>query len=206
MIGYRDNYDQIAAEHLILWRATGENPWQPPAQVEAMLKTTAELVMAYSEPGDAVLDAGCAMGDLLMRLTGRGRYGLDINQAYLDVAAERGIAVTRADVEAMPYPVAHFDAVLATDILEHVLDLNAAVREMVRVLKPGGVLVVRSPDSEDLTPYLEPDYRYRFVHLRRFDEASFRLLFDRVFGLEVLEIKRVCSGAVCELIVVARKP
>jgi hypothetical protein len=66
------------------------------------------------------------------------------------------------------------------------------------------VLIIRSPDSEDLSGYLEPDYPYRYVHLRRFDEPSFRLLLDRVFDMEVLEAERV-FGTAWEINVVARK-
>ena len=68
----------------------------------------------------------------------------------------------------------------------------------------GGHLVIRSPDSEDLSGYLEPDYPYRFAHLRRFDEPSFRLLLDRIIGMEVVEVVRV-FGTAWEINVVARK-
>jgi ubiquinone/menaquinone biosynthesis C-methylase UbiE len=144
------------------------------------------------------------MGDLLVRIEGRERYGCDFNAEYLEVAASRGITVTQCDLEAMPYANDEFDLVVTTDVLEHVLDLNRVIWELLRVLRPGGHLIIRSPDNEDLTGYLAPDYPYRYAHLRRFDEASFRLLLSRVFGLEVVHAERI-FGTAWEINVVARK-
>lgn len=204
MTGFRENYDRIAADHLAHWKATGVNPWQSAYHVEAVGVSTAQLIIKYTNKMDPILDAGCAMGDLLIRVSDRELYGCDQTAAYLEVAAQRGVHTTLCDIEAMPYADDSFVAVIATDVLEHVLDLNAAVREMVRVLRPGGVLIIRSPDSEDLTGYLDPSYPYRFAHLRRFDEPSLRLLLDRIFGMEVLEAVRV-FGTAWEINVVARK-
>lgn len=190
---YRENYDQIARDHLTHWRATGVNPWQSPEHVEAVHGATAALVHAYSQPGDAVLDAGCAMGDLMLRIHDRALLGCDFNTDYLQVARDRGLNVAWAELEDLPYAPETFDLIVMTDVLEHVLDEKVVIREALRVLRPGGVLVTRSPDSEDLTPYL--DGAYRFVHLRRFDEPSLRLLFDRIFDCEVLECPRVTSHA-----------
>ena len=55
----------------------------------------------------------------------------------------------------MPYEDGFFDAIVACDVLEHVIDLNECCRQILRVLKPGGVLIVRVPFKEDLSPYLE---------------------------------------------------
>ncbi len=202
---YRENYDQIARDHLAHWRETGVNPWQSAVHVEAVGTATAQLIYAYSDMGAKILDAGCAMGDLLARIADRERFGCDFNAEYLAVASDRGIQTTQCDLEAMPYADGLFDLVVTTDVLEHVMDLNRVIAEMLRVLRPGGHLVIRTPDNEDLTGYLEPDYPYRFAHLRRFDEASHRLLLTRVFGLEVVQAERV-FGTAWEINVVARKP
>lgn len=202
---YRANYELIASDHLAHWRATGVNPWQSAIHVEAVGKATAALIHKYSKMGTRILDAGCAMGDLLARVKDRRLYGIDFNAEYLAVAAERGIETTLGELEAMPYHDETFDLVVTTDVLEHVLDEKVVIREMLRVLAPGGILIVRSPDSEDLSGYLDPEYPYRFVHLRRFDDPSLRLLFDRIFEVQVIETSRV-YGTGWEIHIVVRKP
>lgn len=184
---YRANYDAIARDHIAHWRATGQNPFQPHWQVKANEDATVQLIERYSKPKQRMLDAGCGMGDLLERCPGLIRNGIDISADYLEVAKERGLNVTQGRLEKMPYEAAAFDLVVCTDVLEHVFDLNRVVRELLRVLKAGGVLIVRTPDSEDLTDYMTYS-TYEFVHVRRFDRPSLYLLFHKIFGCEVEEI------------------
>ncbi len=111
--------------------------------------------------------------------------GVDISWDYLEIARERGLDVHLYEIEELPWgPV--FDMVLCTDVLEHVFDLNAVVRGLLKVLKPGGYLVVRSPNEEALSITTDP---YEFVHVRRFDFASMYLLFHVIFECEVVEIR-----------------
>jgi SAM-dependent methyltransferase len=205
---YLANYDQIARDWAAHQLATGENPWQPREHVEAMYAATLALLERFTAPGSAILDAGCAMGELMGRIMDRKVSGIDLSAEFVGICQGHGLDVVRGELEAMPYPDATFDGIIATDILEHVLDVNAVVREMLRVLRPGGVIVARSPNDEDLAPYLAPDFPYRFVHLRRWDEPSFRLLFDRIFGCEVVHVSIVTTAAEPkgEVLVVARKP
>lgn len=197
---YQANYDRIAQDHIAWWRIHGTNPFQPQDAVDASNAATVALIRRHLPPGSWVLDAGCGMADVLAACPEYERYGVDISSDYLEIAAERGIDVKQAPVEKIPFRALLFRAVLCLDVLEHVLDLNAACRELLRVLRPGGLLILRTPDSEDLTPYLTGPYE--FVHLRRFDEPTFRLLFTRVFGCEIVEVGRTQS----ELLVVVRKP
>ena len=200
---YQANYEQIARDHIAHWRETGQNPWQPPEHVEVVLPATVALIRQYTVDGATILDAGCGMGDLALRLPERRWFGIDLSPDYIEIARSRGVTAAVGDLTALPFGPS-FEAVVATDVLEHVLDLNAVLTEMVRVLLHGGVLILRMPEAEDLTPYLAPDYPYRYVHLRRFDEPSLRLLLNRVFDLDVLEARSV-FGTCAELLVVARK-
>jgi SAM-dependent methyltransferase len=182
------NYETIAAGHLAAEGATGENPFIEERRWRDSEASTRDLLRRYSKAGDRVLDIGVGLGRLLAPFPDLERHGVDISLDYLRRASRQGIDVAMARVEDLPYPPDTFDLVLATDVLEHVLDLNEAVRAMLGVLRPGGILIVRSPNREDLTGYLRPDYPYRYVHLRTFDRASFVLLFDRVFGCDVLDV------------------
>jgi demethylmenaquinone methyltransferase/2-methoxy-6-polyprenyl-1,4-benzoquinol methylase len=102
-------------------------------------------------PGDSVLDLAGGTGDIaaLMskRVGARGRVVLtDINQAMLDVGRRRledrgivsNVEFALADAEHLPFPDGEFDAVTIAFGLRNVTDKDAALREMRRVLKPGG--------------------------------------------------------------------
>jgi hypothetical protein len=82
--------------------------------------------------------------------------------------------------------------VVCSDLLEHVLDLNMCCAKILSVLRKGGILIVRVPFREKLSPYLGIRYPYKYVHLRNFDEYSLRLLFERIFDCEYVET--VMSG------------
>ena len=175
------NYQKIAIDHVKHWRKTGKNPFQTDEAVKGNEDVTVDLVKELGLKGN-LLDAGCGMGDLMLRLTDYKPEGVEIAVAYLEVAAERELKVHRANLEFLPFDNNSFDIITCTDVLEHVLDVNAVVRELKRVLRYGGALVVRVPDNE---PVAWHNQGYEFVHLRVFDEGTLRLLFGLVFDMQV---------------------
>ena len=139
---------------------------------------TAENSAAHLLPelraGLDLLDVGCGVGTItadLARLVAPGRVvGVDTSEAALTVAAENaaaaGVVITleRAEATALPFEDASFDVVHAHQVLQHLTDPVAALREMRRVTRPGGVVAVRDadyaamtwyPPSEGLTEWLE---------------------------------------------------
>lgn len=205
---YARNYERIAADHLAAADETGANPWQPAACVIANTSVSAGVIRDLTPPGSAILDIGCGPGDLLATLPEYDRHGIDISDAYISLACEKGLKAIVGNAEALPYADGTFDTVVCADVLEHVLNLHAAVSEALRVLKPAGVLVVRVPHEDDLTPYLTSEYE--FVHLRRFDQATLQLLFGRVFVTTVLlmfEMTVATEGTLArEIVCAVRKP
>lgn len=194
---YERNYEQIGADVAAHWRKTGGNPFQTPEALKAHEDGTAALIHSYLTEGSSILDAGCGIGDLMLRLAAYEVQGCDISTPLLEVARERGLTVTRAFIEELPFADETFDCVVTCDVLEHVLDLNAALRELLRVLKPAGLFVMRVPNEEDLSQYLAP-VPYEFIHLRRFDPGSTRIFLSKVFGLQIAEMKivNICLNVV----------
>ena len=99
-------------------------------------------------PGSRILDAGCGTGLNLDHLGAHGiAVGVDLSDEALRFCRQRGAAVARADLLALPFADDSFDCVTSFDVLYHrwVEDDGAALREMARVLKPGGVLFLRVP-------------------------------------------------------------
>jgi SAM-dependent methyltransferase len=100
-------------------------------------------------PEARVLDVGTSTGTnlrMLGELGFRSFEGLEASEEAIRLCAEKGLGkVTRGDICAMPFGDATFDLVLATDVIEHVDDDVQALREVRRVLKPGGVAIVTVP-------------------------------------------------------------
>lgn len=183
---YRHNYRKIAADHVRYWAEHGSNPFQDPVVVQANENATFGNVTRHVAEGSRVLDAGCGMGDLMLRLTEYEMIGVEIAQPYLKVAWERGLDVRSARIEKLPFPTRYFDAVVAADVLEHVIDIHAATKELLRVTRYGGYIITRVPDSEPC-PWREGNGAYPFTHLRTLDEGTMCHLFSTIFGCEVVE-------------------
>ncbi|SNY33708.1 class I SAM-dependent methyltransferase [Paractinoplanes atraurantiacus] len=131
---------------------------------------TAENSAAYLLPhlssGVTVLDIGCGPGtitaDFAALVTPARVTALEVKQEALDLAraeiARRGITnvdFAVGDVHGLDFPDASFDVVHAHQVLQHVTDPVAALREMRRVTKPGGVIAVRDSDYKAFAWYPE---------------------------------------------------
>ncbi|BFU46196.1 class I SAM-dependent methyltransferase [Krasilnikovia sp. MM14-A1004] len=127
---------------------------------------TAENSAAYLLPwlssGLTVLDVGCGPGtitaDLATRVTPGRVTALEVTEAALDLARTevRGRGITTVDfavgdAHALAFPDATFDVVHAHQVLQHLGDPVAALREMRRVTRPGGLVAVRDSDYAAFT-------------------------------------------------------
>lgn len=188
---YIENYQKIAFDHLQAANQGEKNPFMEEALWTKLEDSTRDLINKHVLPGAKILDVGVGLGRVIGPLEHFEKYGIDISHDYLLKARDKGINVCLSKIEDMPYHDALFDAVIVCDVLEHVFDLNASCKNILRVLKPGGVLIVRVPFKEDLDVYLRDDLPYEYIHLRSFDAASLRLLFSKVLGMQYIESSTV---------------
>jgi ubiquinone/menaquinone biosynthesis C-methylase UbiE len=151
-----------------------------------------------ARPGHRVLEVGCGAGHLLARLPAGRAVGVDLAESLLARAAaglHGRTPLAQGDAGALPFASRTFDRVYCSEVLEHLVDPRAAVLEIRRVLKPGGVAVLSVPNERLINrakalvrrlglwrlvmrgaDYDMPDRMDDEWHLHTFDLASFRAL------------------------------
>jgi SAM-dependent methyltransferase len=95
-----------------------------------------------------VLDVGCGTGYTLSRLpAGVRATGIDLSPTSVALARERapGASIVQGSATALPFGDGTFDACIALDVLEHIDDDLGAARELRRVVRPGGVVLITVP-------------------------------------------------------------
>jgi SAM-dependent methyltransferase len=133
----------------------------------------------------AVLDAGCGTGGFIRAVQaaqpGWTVTGVDQSPLAVALARERtGAKIVEHSIMALPFADGSFDAVSTGDVLYHLEDTAGALRELVRCLKPGGVMVVNEPAYRWLWSYHDDavESKHRFTR----PELAARF---RAAGLEV---------------------
>lgn len=116
-----------------------------------------------------VLEAGCGGGGNFEELARLGPVtGLEPSEAALAAARQRGVAeVSQGRIEAMPFDDASFDLAAALDVIEHADDDGVAFRELRRVVKDGGFLLVTVPAYPRLWGPHDVANEHRRRYLRR---------------------------------------
>lgn len=146
-------------------------------------------------PGDRLLDLGCGAGRHAFEALRRGArvVAFDYDEAELkdvsamaaamdaagDIPASGRSTTTRGDATRLPFPDGAFDRVIAAEVLEHVDDDMGAIRELVRVLRPGGTIAATVPAflPERISWAITEEYHAPFVpggHVRIYTQAELR--------------------------------
>ena len=106
-----------------------------------------------AKPEGRLLDVGCGSGDWLALMRGLGwqGVGVDFDENAVKVARARGLEVTCGALEQQNYPDGSFDALTLSHVIEHVPDPVQTLAECLRILKPGGTLVVLTPNASSFS-------------------------------------------------------
>lgn len=148
-----------------------------------------EVLNRYLAPNGSqtrrILDVGCGTGTMLTYLASFGKAeGVDIDEEAIGYCRDRGLQNVRlGEASSLPFGDGSFDLVTALDVVEHLDDDVAAFREMKRVLRPGGQILVTVPAHR----FLWGDQDEVNMHKRRYNARELR---DRLVesGFDVLRI------------------
>lgn len=126
-------------------------------EADMAFKKRVETIFEWIPPADdrLILDCACGRGfylNMYRYVSACCLVGLEldadvIQKARRNVGHLPHITLTRGNIYALPFPDNHFDGVILSEILEHVEDDVAGLREVLRVLKPGGVAAITVPNA-----------------------------------------------------------
>ena len=166
-------------------------------------------IRPYVKAGSRLLEIGCGAGNLLVHATVRGSYpvALDLAQASLAFVRTRlqdarsgpdspaGFVCIQAISEKLPLVDSSVDCILLSELIEHLASPQLTIHEAARVLRPGGRLLVTTPNYRSLWPVMEWIVdRLKMApkmageqHITRFHRHSLRqLLTESGLGIESL--------------------
>ena len=148
---YRRSFDVINDQWSDFWSEFSQEAYDYTTFLpdnNRMLDRVAELSLA----GTQVLDAGCGTGNLTIRLADQQRQvtAIDFSEGMVKTAREKtkqyeNVTVASGNITDLDFPDESFDAVTSVNVLFNIEHPEMAIREMSRVLKPNGKLVISSP-------------------------------------------------------------
>lgn len=133
-----------------------------------------------------VLEVGFGEGYGIHHISQKAKMtvGLELSEAYVENAKKKysnsSCTFMRYDGEKIPFEDNTFDYVISCMVIEHVLDIYTYLKEIYRVLKPGGYLYITTPNRKlRLKDHEEPFYRF---HITEFDKESLFRVISKVFN------------------------
>jgi 2-polyprenyl-3-methyl-5-hydroxy-6-metoxy-1,4-benzoquinol methylase len=160
----------------------------------------AEVRFLPAVPQGRLLDVGCGAADWLVRMRDIGWqvHGIDFDPRAVDVAVQKGLSVQCGALEQQGYADGSFDAITLNHVIEHVPDPVATMRQCHRLLKPGGRVVVSTPNNGSLGHrHFGADWRGLEPprHLHLFSLPSMRQALERA-GFRAITVHPQISLAV----------
>lgn len=140
--------------------------------------------------GGKLLDVGCGNGRFLMTMRSFGWdvQGVELSENGVKVCHAAKLPVHHGDLASASFSNAGFDLITVRHVIEHIPEPHAFMVELARILKPGGHLVIETPNSEALgRQWLGPNWFANEVprHLILYNRRSLSLLAAR-YGLKTL--------------------
>lgn len=165
------------------------------------------IITNFARGGGRVLDIGCGSSVILQSLN--NAVGLDVLQNKLRYMRRYEVPLVRASITALPFADASFDCVVCSQVIEHIPADPAIFTEFVRALRPGGLLILGTPDYATIGwRVIEPLYGffapggYKDEHITHYTKTSLTELAQQ-YGFELIDYAYVFRS---ELVLALRKP
>ncbi len=184
---------ELLAKNLLVDRSSSELLCQrkqaQQTRIEVVTRLAAQALQAVPNAAAAqMLSIGCFDGKIEQGFLQQGWKvtGLDDSESALDRARRRGLKTTLADFsQPLPYPSDSFDFIFAGEVIEHLLSPMELLGEIRRVLKPGGTVVLTTPNLARLQDRLRfiwgcspkhvaPLHPVLYLHIRPFTWGTLR--------------------------------
>lgn len=130
-------------------------------------------IVSMAGSGNKILDVGCFDGTIGKILIDRGNevWGIDASEEAVKLAKEKGVEATVGNLEeTFDFEDNFFDACIAAEVIEHIMDTDFFMKEIKRILKPGGSLILSTPNVASLgrrlmllfgkNPYFEASFGF----------------------------------------------
>lgn len=149
----------------------------------------------WVKPGSRVLDIGCGFGQSLGYLQQQGCdvYGVEADENIRRVADKFGFKVHVGLFDPANYPDGFFDIVTMGQVVEHVGNPRQTLRDVARVLKPGGIVILSTPNAKGWGAAVFGKYWINWhapYHLQLFTPESMQALAKQT-GLRVTDVKTI---------------
>ena len=194
--GFQFKDPPIPAERLMecYARATSDNWETDPDPHQRQFDVLRGLLETHAS-GRRVLDVGCFNGALLGYLgDGWQRYGVEPSQAAAELARRRHVEVLAPSLEELGRDTEPFDAIIATDVVEHIVEPMPFFQQVRDLLAPGGIVLLLTGDSRALAWRLQGGlYWYCSLpeHVSFYSKGTLDWIGDSL-GLRGIEYRRLC--------------
>lgn len=179
----------------------------PILEYEQQVRSAAVLKRLQARHGEAILDIGCGNARDILPILSQGAtiVGVDLSEGMIDQArrdladaGHRDVRLEVGDATRLQFGAGTFDKVLCSEVIEHIPDAALAVSEMCRVLRPGGTLVISTPNRRSWYGFdryvisdriLRKPWNHPFDNWRTMEELTALLSRN---GFDVTTAETVC--------------